>query len=112
MAGEITALKRRQIHAATEALEVLMDHVLGRAVDLAPVEEGTLRGSADRDTTIAGNTIVVVGSFSTVYAARQHEELDWNHPRGGQAKYLEAPFKETVPRVEPTVQLAVRAASL
>lgn len=27
-----------------------------------------------------------------VYAAVQHERLDYNHPRGGQAKYLEQPL--------------------
>jgi hypothetical protein len=27
-----------------------------------------------------------------VYAHRQHEELTWRHPEGGQAKYLEQPF--------------------
>lgn len=27
-----------------------------------------------------------------VYAHRQHEELTWHHPEGGQAKYLEGPF--------------------
>ena len=33
-------------------------------------------------------------SFNTPYAARQHEELGWKHPRGGEAKYLENPLKE------------------
>ncbi|WP_190824679.1 hypothetical protein [Saccharopolyspora pogona] len=27
-----------------------------------------------------------------IYARRQHEELTWRHPRGGQAKYLEQPL--------------------
>jgi hypothetical protein len=28
------------------------------------------------------------------YAQVQHEHLDWNHPRGGQALYLQAPLME------------------
>lgn len=41
------------------------------------VGDGTLRGK------------VVVDQ---VYARYQHEGLDFKHPRGGQAKYLEQPF--------------------
>lgn len=33
-------------------------------------------------------------SFNTPYAARQHEEIGWRHPNGGEAKYLENPLKE------------------
>jgi hypothetical protein len=31
-------------------------------------------------------------SYDTPYAARQHEELDWRHAPGRQAKYLEQPL--------------------
>ena len=31
-----------------------------------------------------------------VYAHRQHEELFWKHPEGGQAKYLEQPWLGSV----------------
>lgn len=31
------------------------------------------------------------------YAQVQHEHLDWNHPRGGQALYLQAPLLENYP---------------
>lgn len=31
-----------------------------------------------------------------IYAHRQHEELTWHHPEGGQAKYLEEPFLTSV----------------
>ena len=37
------------------------------------------------------STKVDVGS-DLVYAVPQHEELTWEHPRGGQAKYLEEPL--------------------
>jgi hypothetical protein len=36
------------------------------------------------------NTVVV----DQVYAKYQHESLDFRHPRGGRAKYLEAPLYE------------------
>ena len=28
-------------------------------------------------------------SYNTPYACRQHEEIGWRHPGGGEAKYLE-----------------------
>ena len=30
---------------------------------------------------------------------RQHEELDWEHPLGGKAKYLEDPFNRLKKKV-------------
>ena len=35
---------------------------------------------------------------SQIYAQRQHEELSWAHPRGGQALYLSQPLLENYPR--------------
>jgi hypothetical protein len=37
-------------------------------------------------------------SFNTPYALEQHERLDFNHPKGGKAKYLEDPLKENADR--------------
>ena len=39
--------------------------------------------------------------FNTVYAARQHEELEWGHDAPGQAKYLEMPIREATPQFLP-----------
>lgn len=46
------------------------------------VGTGTVRGSVEVD---------------QVYARYQHEGLDFKHPRGGQAKYLEQPLYSNVP---------------
>lgn len=37
-------------------------------------------------------TLVGHVGFNQVYAHRQHEELGWKHPHGGQAKYLSTPL--------------------
>ncbi|NTS21647.1 hypothetical protein HT105_21805, partial [Bacteroides fragilis] len=55
------------------------------SVQRAPIETGTLRASAK--TTVEDKEAVV--SLNTKYAARQHEEVGWNHNEG-QAKYLES----------------------
>ncbi|MGF9711718.1 hypothetical protein [Paenibacillus naphthalenovorans] len=90
--------------------EIILD-LTGKSVALAPVDNGDLRGSGKGEI----NGVVIaegekngsikakgeapeaeklegIVSFNTPYALRQHEELTWNHPQGGQAKYLEQPF--------------------
>lgn len=60
------------------------------SVAATPIDEGDLR---------SGTTVIPAQSVDDrvkvhndlPYAARQHEELGWSHPRGGQAKYLEQP---------------------
>jgi len=46
-----------------------------------------------------GTENAVYISFNTPYARRQHEELDYDHPRGGKAKYLEDPFNRNKDKV-------------
>jgi hypothetical protein len=45
-----------------------------------------------------------------VYAARQHEELDWKHPKGGRSKYLQAPLMANAARYERIIGLAAATA--
>ena len=98
--------------AVKQAGRAAMD-LLGESARRAPVKEGHLRGSgsvqceskeiarsADKTgaVTISGQpqpgkdeTTFIVG-FDEPYALRQHEELGYVHPMGGEAKYLERPF--------------------
>lgn len=109
--SDIDQLMRRQGEAAEHALRVWCDHVLGEAQRIVPHEEGTLGATGDvsveRDHAGVSATI----SFSTVYAARQHEELGWTHKDGRQAKYLEAPFKANLSRLEPLLAAAIAQAT-
>lgn len=107
--GILDPIIARQKAAATEASEAFMDLVLGEAARLAPIEEGTLRAAGDRRTEDHGNAVEVIGFFALPYAARQHEEIGWRHPLGGQAKYLETPFNAASGRYESIVAAAVRA---
>ena len=45
--------------------------------------------SVDSDSEYSSNIRKIYISYSTPYAWRQHEDLQLNHPNGGQAKYLE-----------------------
>ena len=42
------------------------------------------------------------------YALIQHENLSYNHPNGGQAKFLESAFVEGVERIERIIEQEVR----
>lgn len=127
-------LRVAQARGAMRALKVIGEDLLGKAVNLAPVEEGTLRGSAELTFIVNSSRFegenaygraeaVAVGmaqrkgalkvlnvevSFNTVYAARQHEETEWVHPLGGQAKYLEQPFREDSPRYPAVIEASIR----
>jgi hypothetical protein len=77
-----------------KALQKIGSDLQGKAQRLAPIDTGDLRGSGWHR--MEKNAVII--GFSTPYALIQHERLDFNHPKGGQAKYLEAPFAENIPR--------------
>lgn len=67
-----------------------------RSVNRAPIDSGKLRENCVVDESEIGDHSVKVGYSHQVddYSLVQHERLDFNHPRGGEAKYLENPFNE------------------
>lgn len=92
---------------------------LGHAVERAPVEIGTLRSTAyaevnqktiamgNKDGSVStlggpgepvGNEIVAEIGFPERYATVQHEHVEFNHPMGGQAKFLESVVVENGPK--------------
>lgn len=96
---------------STEAVADIALDCLGRSVERAPVETGDLRGSGFAEVngaTVAmgnekggidvrgtpgepaGNVVEAAIGFTAPYAFVQHEHTEFNHPLGGQAKYLES----------------------
>ena len=108
--------------------------VMGLAAQKAPVDLGDLRGSfvievngqrwAHTESDESGSARVIqdrtdvpdesseitiyLGTAGIVYAARQHEEITWNHPKGGEAKYLENALNELLPTLMKWLQDAAR----
>lgn len=127
---DAAALRARVAGAALEAQARSAEDLLSRSVDLAPLEEGTLRGSGHVYYEVNGRDIgsyaaahaavtaaaragtlrsfAAVVAYSTPYAARQHEELEWQHPLAGQAKFLEEPFKQRVGTYDAVIAARVR----
>ena len=109
--------------AGLKALRTGAEAILTEAIDETPIDTGTLRrsgtvtvgalpdgaqvyeaaesGSNMKDAFPGpeGKEKAVYISFSTPYARRQHEELGYNHPLGGKAKYLEDPFNRNKEKV-------------
>lgn len=109
--------------AALKALRTGAEAILTEAIDETPIDTGTLRrsgtvtvgalpdgaqvyeaaesGSDMKDAFPGpeGKEKAVYISFNTPYARRQHEELGYNHPLGGKAKYLEDPFNRNKDKV-------------
>lgn len=131
----VDELRVRRGLKALEAIKNIGEDVLGESVRRAPLKEGTLRGSAELGFRINGTLlegegaygqavplvtelaargelrlIEAVVSFNTIYALRQHEELEWDHPLDGQAKYLESVIQERAARYLRILELAMRTA--
>jgi hypothetical protein len=96
-------LSSQEQHLVGEGLDVALEHLLGKAKEIVPLEEGTLErsGKASRE------GLLGAVSFDTPYAVRQHEEMDYRHLPGRTAKYLEGPMNS-----ERDVLLQLMAAPL
>lgn len=94
---------------AKKELEMSLADLQAKAQSLTPVDSSALKKSAFHevnDTADGFSGIVgyakLDGEYSMgktppyKYALRQHEDLSFKHPNGGQAKFLEQPFKENI----------------
>jgi hypothetical protein len=83
------------------------------ARDQAPVDTSALRESGKvLEPVITGSSVSVTigfGDSAIPYAHRQHEELEWRHPKHGKAKYLEDPINEAMPGFLDRIAARVRA---
>lgn len=79
--------------AAAAGLYTLGNAVMTSAKRRTPVDTGVLRGSGYvmAPVTSGGQTTCKLGfgGAAKAYALVQHERLDFKHPNGGEAKYLE-----------------------
>lgn len=93
--------------AAYKAMLRAAEHTLGDAQQLAPVDTGDLKAS-DQVGRASGVDLKVEIGFNTDYAAIVHEDLQANHPNGGEAKYLEKAIRKMYPQLLTYVAVEVR----
>lgn len=85
-------LEEEIIETAFKGIKKLGEVILGESQKLVPVDTGTLKRSGTTQSSKKDHSVTI--SYNTPYARKQHEDNTLNHPRGGQAKYLERPFNE------------------
>ena len=87
--------------AAQNELLVGVQQILQDSQMLVLVDSGALKSSGEVIEQDQGDTVIINygddtigagGLPSRMYALDQHENLSYNHPHGGQAKFLEEPF--------------------
>jgi len=101
IAAELAGMKQR----ADAAMHENALHLQSVSQQAAPIEIGELRASADVRN--VGDGEYEVGFYGQgIKAIVQHERLDFNHPRGGQAKYLEGPLNQNADRYIENVRRA------
>jgi hypothetical protein len=92
--------------AAARGLLLGAEHVLGVSNDRVPLDEAELQRSGTASVDERDLTAAI--SYDTPYAVRQHEELDWQHAPGRQAKYLESAVNEERNEVAALVAAQIR----
>ena len=100
---ELKITEEEIMKAALKGQKTLALNILAESQKIVPVDTGTLQRSGHIDTKDNITTI----SYNTPYALKQHEDATLNHPKGGEAKYLERPFNEKVGEYENFVSTEV-----
>lgn len=91
---------------AVRGLRVSSEHVLTESRKRVPIEEGTLERSGTA--TVDESSLKAAVAYDTVYAVRQHEELNYRHDAGRTAKYLEGPLTEQAATVAAIIAAELR----
>lgn len=99
--------QRLMLEGGVQGLNMAADRLTALSVPLTPIDLGDLR-QATHPTYATPATLESRVSNDMEYAARQHEELTWRHPEGGQAKYLEAPARDNAGELMDIVGAAIR----
>lgn len=86
-----------------QELEDAADYIYSKAISLVPVDTGELQDSIQVDISLSPRYpgIIAIATAKNIYtgydyALIQEVNEDYNHPHGGQAHYLEQPFREAV----------------
>ncbi|OFP16004.1 hypothetical protein HMPREF2998_00530 [Corynebacterium sp. HMSC065A05] len=103
---QIMARTQKGITSAAQVIEAA-------AIPLTPVDRGDLRQAAEViPAQVDGKKAQGGVRYDGLpYIRRQHEELGYNHPRGGQAKYLETARNENAERAAQIIRNHIKGAN-
>jgi hypothetical protein len=94
--------------AGARGLLLGAEHVLQLATNVVPLDEGFLQSTGTASVDEGDMTAMV--SFDGPYAVRQHEELEWRHAPGREAKYLESSLNSSRTEVKNVIAAQLRRA--
>lgn len=94
--GDAIAKKIREDAAA--GLLDGAEYLLEEALRIVPLEDSDLARSGS--TSVDDDALQAATSFDTPYAIPQHENLDYRHDPGRQAKYLEEPLASKAQQIK------------
>ena len=94
-------VKPKMKKAMKESIKAIED----ATVPITPLDTGALRKSLKTGQSITA-TKGVIGT-GLVYALVQHEETSFNHPKGGEAKYLEKGVSKAEPKIQKAFGVAL-----
>lgn len=89
-------------------LKLGTEHLLEAANRTVPLEEGTLERSGATD--VDEDNLTGSVYYDSVYAAYQHEGLDFRHAPGRRAKWLELAVDEESATIEALIATQLRRA--
>ncbi|MEV1003403.1 hypothetical protein [Nonomuraea sp. NPDC050202] len=101
-------LEKRARAMIVQGLRHASEHVLTMTQPKVPWQVGDLERSGS--TAVDESALEGVISFDQPYAVAQHEQLDWQHPVKGEAKYLETTLYEEAQVAREIIAKAVRKA--
>jgi hypothetical protein len=97
--GRIGQLISKQENVTVESMREITADIHEGAAARAPVETGTLRGTAYDEVETQDTQVIGSVHFPEPYAATQHEHVEYDHPLGGEAKYLEKEMLEKAEKI-------------
>lgn len=104
-AQAITAIENAALNALEQAC---YQYIYEPSQAIVPLDESPLQNSGA--VTVDGTSVIVsygVGE-SAEYAVIQHENLQYSHAPGRQAKYLEQPYRAAINPILSTIQDAIK----
>ncbi|ADQ04404.1 hypothetical protein Calow_0836 [Caldicellulosiruptor owensensis OL] len=97
--------------AVKAALQKCAADLQRKSAERAPIDTGDLRSNCSvSPLKREGAKFYHTVGYNLPYAIVQHERLDFRHPKGGEAKYLEKPFNENKSLYERYIGEAIRNA--
>lgn len=101
-------------NAVAQGIYLEGNNVMTESKEMSPVEWGTLKNSGYVTLPeMHGGRLVSelgYGGPAAEYAVVQHEHIEYRHPEGGEAKFLEKPFYQRAPSIPSNIARLARRA--